>query len=286
MAAVDGITLGQLSGGAGALGKRQERALFSAIRMTGGIFKTTVAGRLRDVDAAMAALVPGGRELREILDVGVSSGTTSLEWLEALTAAGCEPRLTATDLSLKAYLIEPWPGYRVLLDGAGKPLRHLVRGVAIRPWRRRLDYVTQNWLVVGLANALFARATTRGAVSRAMPGAATVFLVEPQVAAHPAITLEEDDVFGANPPAHVGRYDAVRVANLLLPGVFGEARVRVGIANLKARLAGPGALFVVARTRDDGANHATIFTVDDDGQFAVRQRVGDGSEIEALILSI
>lgn len=282
---VGGISVDRLAPGAVALDPRSERVLFSSIRMAGGIFKTTAVGRLVDVDAATIAACPPGRRLAEILDVGVSSGTTSLEWLEALNAAGHHPRLLATDLSLKASLLAPWPGYRVLVDETGAPLQHLIRGVAVRPWRRRLDYVTQNWIVVALANTLFARAVASGAMARAKADAATLFLVTPRVAAHPAITLEENDVFAPPPPAHLARFDAVRAANLLMPGVFGEERIRAAVAHLKRRLAGPGALFIVTRTDGAGVNHATIFRLDATSRFEVAARVGAGSEIEAMILT-
>lgn len=283
---MNAVSVASMAANPARLDARAERRLFASLRMAGGIFKTTEPGRLRDVDAATIAALFSHRPLREILDVGASSGTTSLEWLHALRAAGASPRLTATDLSIHAALLAPWPGYRVLVDGTDRPLRHLIAGVAIRPWCRRLDYVTQNWLVVALANALFHHAERTGALADARATARPVLLVAPRVAADPHITLEEEDVFAAPPAMHLARFDIVRAANLLLPSVFDEAKLRAGIAGLKARLAGPGALLVIARTLPRGGNHATIFAMGADARLAVRSRVGNGSEIEALVLSV
>lgn len=271
------------------LDPRSESALFSSLRMENGIFKTTVAGRLREMDQAMIAAWPPGAPMREILDVGVSSGTTSLEWLQALQKAGFVPQLTATDLSLKGRLLAPWPGYKVLLDGGGRPLQHLLLRMPVRPWRRRLDYVTQNWLIVGLANAVFLVAKRSGAIARGQDKGVDVLLVAPQAAANASISFEEDDLLAANPPAYVGRFDAIRAANLLLPGSFGPDLLRRGVANLKERLVGPGALLVVARTLSEAAgevNHGTVFMLGGDRRFQVSRRVGNGSELEELVLSV
>lgn len=266
-----------------ALSETAERALFASLRLPGGIFKTTSARRLPDVDRAIAAALPPGLPVT-VLDAGASSGTTTLELVEALENAGHRTAMTLTDISLTARLVRLSPRYAVLLGGDGALLQHLVGNRAVRPWRRRLDYATQFWVVTGAANRWFARARARGDIERAH--SQIIRLVTPQVAAHPGITCEEGDIFAATPPHHMGAFDVVRAANVLLPDVFGEARVTAGLERLTERLRGPGALLVLARSPapgSRGANRATIFRMGGDGQLAVLRRIGAGSEIEALV---
>ena len=194
--------------------------------------------------------------------------------------------MTMTDISLTARLVRVSPRYAVLLDGDGALLQHLVAGRAVRPWRRRLDYGTQYWLVTGAANRWYERAIIRGEIERALPAAKAIQLVAPQVAAHRNIVCEEGDIFAAPPQHHIAASDIVRAANVLIPEVFGEARVGIGLARLCERLRGPGSLLVLARSPAPGSrggNRATIFRMGADGQLAVVERIGGGSEIEALV---
>ncbi len=260
--------------------------MFSRLRLADGIFKTTVACRLADVDAATIALLPDERAgIVEIIDVGASSGTTSLELVEALTATGRRPALTLTDLALTARLVPLHRGYSVLLDSRGSLLLHMVMGMPVRPWRRRLDYVTQFWIVTAGVNAWHRRLAVRDS-AKSCPAGSAILLVSPQAAAHPAITCEESDVFAPAPEAHAGRFDIVRAANLLLPEVFSAERISAAIGQLKARLRGPGALLVLARSPAPGragTNRATIYRLGEDGMLEIAGRVGAGSDIEALV---
>ena len=269
-------------------GPDAERRLFSRLRLAAGIRKTTVAGRLAEVDDAMVGLCEAGTRLCEILDVGASSGTTSLEWLQRLEAAGHAPQLTATDLSLRARLLTPWRGYRVLVGRDGQPLQHELLGRPVRTWKRRLDYLTQGWLIVALGNWLFARAASGGALARAERESSELLLVSPAVAAHPRIELVEEDIFAPNPPAFKRRFQAVRAANLLLPDVFDGERLRRATANLKERLAGPGALLIIARSPPPGAEggtDATIFELGRDDRLRIVRTIGKGSELTGMVLA-
>lgn len=274
-----------LAGAASPLSASAERALFASLRLPGGIFKTTSARRLPDVDGAVVAALPAGMAVT-VLDAGASSGTTTLELVEALRAAGHGAAVTMTDISLTARLVRVSPRYAVLLDRDGALLQHLVAGRAVRPWRRRLDYATQFWLVTAAANRWYERALRRGDIDRALATSEGIQLVAPQVAADPRIRCEEGDIFAPPPHHHVGAFDIVRAANVLIPEVFGEARVATGLARLIERLRGPGALLVLARSPAPGArgaNRATIFRMEADGRLAVLSRIGAGSEIEALV---
>jgi hypothetical protein len=275
------ITLADISP---AMRRAGERRQFARIRLPGGIFKTTIAGRLRDLDQATVDVLGAPRPL-EVIDVGASSGSTTLDLVGALRDAGHTPRVLLSDIAIHARLVQMTPDHAVLLTPGNQLLQHVIRGVPVRPWRRRLDAFTQYWILTRAANARFRRLRAQGALERA-PAATDVLMVLSSVAADPAIRCEEADVFAAPDPAHLGAFDLVRAANLLIPGVFPEDRLRLGIEGLVARLKGPGALLVLARSPapgQPGQTRATIYRVAEGGALEAAARLGGGSELEALV---
>lgn len=263
-----------------------ERRAFARLRLPDGIFKTTARRRLTDVDAATAALLPHRHEPLSVIDTGASSGITSLELLEAITDAGHAATMTVTDLALRARRLQLGRGFGALVDSRGRVLQHIVLGVPVRTWRRRLDRFTQFGLVVWAARRWYDRLAATGAVARAEASAQPVLLVAPEVASHPAIRCEEADIFAPVPANERGRFDIVRAANVLLPEVFAPDRLLLAIDNLRTRLRGPGALLILARSPPPGkpgGNHATIYRVGADGALEVAARVGGGSELELLV---
>lgn len=262
------------------------RRAFSRLRLPEGISKTTVAGRLADVDKATTALLPVHRLSVTIMDAGASSGVTSLELLEAVAAAGYPATMTLTDRSLSARRLRLGFGFGALVDSRGNVLQHFVGGLPLRTWRRRLDGITQFWLVVWAANRWHDRLAARGAVARAEASAEPMLLVDPRVAGHPAIRCREADVLEPPPPQECGSFDVVRAANLLMPEIFTPDQLKRAIGHLTARLCGPGALLILARSPppgQPGGNHATIYRVAVDGSLAVAVRIGGGSELEPLV---
>src|SRR5690349_15214439 len=97
----------------------QERDFFQSIRLPNGVFKTTTDRRLDDVNAHLIdALKSAGAAPREVLDVAVSSGISSVELIEALAAGGFDTALTATDLSLSGNLVALSRNHYVLIDSS------------------------------------------------------------------------------------------------------------------------------------------------------------------------
>ncbi len=265
---------------------RDHGAMFASIRLPTGIFKTTAPLRLVDVDAAtIAALAPAvpGAPAVDVIDVGASTGTTTLELLHALRAAGRMPRVLMTDIALRARVLRLSPRHAVLVSPGGTLMHHVVMGISLRTWRRRLDYVTQFWVPVALANARFRRVCDAGLLP---DKGEEVWLVTPAVRAEPALQCQEGDVFAPCPADQRRRFDIVRAANVLLPDVFGTERIGVALAGLVQRLRGPGSLLVLARSPapgQKGRNKATIYRLEADGTLVVAERLGGGSELESLM---
>lgn len=260
-----------------------EAAFFTALKTGNRTFKKTGAGRFQELDAMLLqSLSNAGTRIGELLDIGISSGVTTLELADALAAAGTCFRITATDLALDAFIVEAAPGCRVLVDRSGHPLQYEIYGRTLRPWRRRLDYLDGMIAVRGIARRILEpRARSALAAGRIL---SRVRLISTRIAARSDITVQEDDVTVSN-IGFAGRFDVVRAANILNRDYFDEATLRRAFGNIVGYLAGPGAMLLVARTHRDGHHDATMFEVAADGaRLVIVGRFGKGSEVEALAL--
>ena len=246
-----------------------ETRFFRALRLPNGTYKTTFPGRLTDVDAATADLL-GGHGSLTLLDVAVSSGTTTVELLATLEARGLRVRATATDLYLRAALERRAGCFDVLLDPTGYALQvSCPVGTKCRPhdpagsWRRR-------WLdrLLGVLGGVPG------------PGALPVLLVARTLRDRPDVVLEQQDLSMPRVEWHE-RFDLVRAANILNLDYFAPNLLRQMAGHLSDCVR-PGGLLVVCRTLDDASNHATIFRKTSAGLAPVA-RVGHGSEIESLM---
>lgn len=264
--------------------QKQEAAFFTSIRLRNGTFKTTDHHRLDDLNM----LVIGewqklDRKPRHIMDVGVSSGISSLEWADALTRAGIDAEILATDLCMRGSLVRLLPGYEVLLDRDGKVLQHIVGD---RPVRWYLNGPRDFFRGVGFAVAAlnaFASALLQF-TNRSRTGK-HVLLVNPHARDDARLSFAEDDVLAPNPEHLRGRFDAIRVANVLNHGYFDEAQLGRAVDNLKDRLMGAGSFLIVNRTLADGNNHGTIFRLSEANKFEIVTKMRTGSEIEDIVLS-
>jgi hypothetical protein len=255
---------------------RQEAEFFAAIRLQNRTYKKTAPGRLGQLDSLLVGLVAQrGWTEPAVLDVGVSSGITTRELLDALRQAGIKPAVTATDIALNGEIVDLGLGVRALLDSRGHPLQFEWCGVGLRAWNRRLDLLTGYRLLTAHWRRLVARAPRTGRQH--------VKLVSRQAAtAADAIAFIEDDLSVRN-PALLGRFNVIRAANILNRLYFGADQLRAMIANLAAYAKGPGTLIAVLRTHDDGTNHGTVYQLAQDGKFVPIERIGAGSEIDDLV---
>lgn len=245
-----------------------ERRFFAKLRLPNGTWKTTYPNRLDDLNEQLLEHLPRDREL-ELMDAGVSSGVSTVEWSEQLQANGISHRLIAGDLHPDGRLFALGGWLAVLFDGEGREPLLLELGPLSLPLRsdRRL---------VRLLRPLLARAL-RTLAPRARP----VPLVSPRLLRRPQIELVADDV--TVPGCFRGRFDAVRVANLLQPSYFDPATISAIAANMRERLR-EGGLLVVCRTGEDGVNRATIFRRRG-ANLETEASLGGGSEVEDLVLA-
>jgi hypothetical protein len=261
-----------------------EDRFFTDIKTRDGTFKRTASARFQDLDdACVASFAAAGAGITTVLDIGISSGATTLALFDRLAAAGHAPRLVGTDLSFEAYMLRVVPGFRTLVDEHGHPLQHEVFGQPVRPWVRRLDYFTGAVLLRGLLNRL-AAARARPLVKRRDARLSPVRLISRRLAARPEIDIEANNVLERAP--HFGRrFDFVRAANILNRGYFSEAELKGAFDNILSYLSGPGAWLLVARSTKRG-HDATLFRASADGAtLDVVMRMGAGSEVEDIVRS-
>jgi hypothetical protein len=270
-----------------------ERAFFWNVIARNGTFKTTNHRRLGDLNRAVIAHLPAVRPLN-IMDVAVSSGVSTGEWVRDLEAAGIKHRMTAGDLLVHAWLISINTQLHVLVDKTGYPLQLDIDGRAIRTpfhkrdWLRHTAAILLTKLVLGRA-APALRSGAFGALKHPpLSGLGVKYrplkLVSHSLRELTQIEVVEDDIL--NDRGYAGTFHVVRAANILNRVYFDDATLKAMLRNLRSRLMA-GGLLIVCRTMDqDAVNHATMFTLRDDGRFAVAARLNGGSEIEDLALGL
>lgn len=256
-----------------------ESQFFSGLKMRNGTFKLTQPSRFAALEAEIgSAIAARATHFRQVLDIGVSTGLTTIELSDFLRAKGASSQVTGTDLFVQAHLVDVAPGFRVLSDPDGWPLQYDLAGRPARAWIRRLDYVT-----LMAAPRLLARAVLRPRLRRLIAkGRSLPVRMETGGLAERNIELVENDIF-APTPRFLGRFDFIRAANILNLSYFPAERIAEAVSNIRSYCRGPGAMVLIARSK--GSHHdGSLFELGQDGSFAVRARAGKGSEIEAIVL--
>lgn len=274
-----------------------ESQFFGMLRVDGHINKTTLKDRLGDVNAVLDKYLAFKQlHVHELLDVAVSSGISTWEWLQSLSAAGRKVRITATDLVLDALLVTIGPCLRVLTDMHGNAMQYDVLGLGIRPGRPRpRDVLLGQWVLSLCMHCLWQRykkqhqraenATTgAGYANTFVPRhGVRIRLLSHQVTENANLIFVQDDLFAPLPSEFIGRFDVVRAANILNLAYFSSENI-VAVSRRLKQCCRPGGILLVCRTWEDGSNHGTIFRLGLDEVLCPVLRVGRGSEVEGQVL--
>ena len=279
---------------------RLEEQFFYSIELSNGTHKRTWAGRLDDVDQrVVAAFRKLGIAPTTFMDVAVSSGVSTVSWFDALRQAGLRPRMAATDLTMTAYLIRLRSWLHVLVDKQGFPLQYDVCGYVWRPRCRLRYYPLGNGLLTLLWDRLYREVAGRHdllgrlkSLGSQPPAAddplikAEIKLVTHRLRNNRDIELLHDDILAPNPLSLRRRFDVIRAANILNRSYFPAEQLRVAISNLRERLTGAGACLLIVRTDESSTNNGSLFSLSPDETFSVVERMGKGSEVEDIVLSL
>jgi len=272
-----------------------ERNFYSRLRLPSGVYKTTHTRRFDDLNPVVNELLPRGRRV-EILDVGISSGISTIEWLEAMRASGIDARIIGGDLDITAHLLSLGNWLDVLIDRTGYVLQVDLGGRSITnharfPLARRALLALPVFCMNAAFNIFwFLNPELRRHI--AADGGERTFalgvrcrpqtLLSPRLRRDEDLELIEDDIVAAG-ESFVDRFDAIRAANVL--NFYLDPQMLVSMLNTLRRRLRVGGLLILCRTNDQGRNLGTIFRINEEREFEVVSRVGAGSEIEAFVLS-
>jgi hypothetical protein len=266
--------------------QRAEFEFFDSIRLGNGTYKTTYAHRLDDLNEFVNPLLPRACCLT-LMDVAVSSGITTLEWMTSLERAGIDFRMTAGDIALDAWLVSVGRHLHVLLDREGAPLQYDFFGRGV-PRLRRRQYFARYSLPIRLLNLILCAARARQRLRESCPSDRGVIryrrvsLVSPVLLGRPDVEIIEDDLSRTE----LGRrFTALRAANILNRTYFDEERIRNVLKRLRRRLV-DGGLLIVCRTARPGVNDASVFSLSPQREFTVIGRLNAGSDVEDLVLGL
>jgi hypothetical protein len=260
-----------------------EQEFFTSLRLRNGTYKTTYEKRFSDVNHGLQNLIKNNDiNVGSVLDIGISSGTSTLELHESLTAIGCESEIVGTDLAVDATLVRVLPGCFALVDETGYPLRYDVLGWSMKPWVTREDYRTGFFVLRKCINLVLGHRARRMMADSSSTNAQEVELVTPRLRNLPNVRIEQGDITQYN-SEFSERFDLIRAANVLNRGYFSDEELALAVGNIKKYLAKPKAFLLVVRTHQNGVNHGSLFSVND-AECGVLQRFGQGSEIEDIVL--
>ena len=260
-----------------------ETQFYGRLRMRNGTFKLTKSARFRDVEAAVAqAISARAANLRTVLDVGVSTGITTIEFCDFLRSMGARPQITATDLFIDAHIVEPFVGVRVLADPTGWPLEYDLFGRSFRAAIGRWDYVTLTVFLRLLARVAL-RHRLKSMIDRGK--SKPVKFLSARLANRDDISVIDNDILTQSENM-VGKFDLVRAANILNRGYFSDENIARAVATVRSYLRHPGGMLLVTRTKNDEVNSGTLFELTEDRTFTSLVRIGDGSEIDSIVLGM
>ncbi len=264
----------------------REDLFFHSIQLSNGTYKSTARRRLDDLNDLVMRLLPPQRPL-EIMDVAVSSGVSSAEWLVELEKAGIECHMLAGDAVVNACLISIGR-LRALADKTGHLLQLDINGRAVRlPPPRRRDRIRYAPLVAVMRYVaqLFDLHVAPGDRTQRRFGATCVplTLMSPSLCKFPQLRTVEDDILLDT--GYPQRFHVLRAANILNLAYFDTQTLERILINLRSRLL-PGGLLIVCRTNDAGVNNGSVFTLQKDGRFTTTARLHAGSEIAELVLRL
>ena len=266
--------------------EEREDLFFHSIELRNGTRKTTRHRRLDDLNALVQKLLPPQRPL-EIMDVAVSSGVSTAEWLIELERAGIPCRMLAGDAVVNAFLISLGPNLRALSDRTGHLMQLDIKGEAVRmPPPRRRDRIRYlpHMLLMRAATHLFDLGSSNRPVQHRLGATCRpLTLMSPSLNRLPQLRAVEDDILLNRDYAR--RFHVLRAANILNLAYFDTATLQRMLRNLRARLL-PGGLLIVCRTNDAEVNNASVFTLQEDGRFTLTARLNEGSEIEHLVMDL
>ena len=261
-----------------------EDNFFFLLRLPNGTKKTTYRHRLVEIAEACNGLLAKKPTPFRLLDIGISSGVTTKEWMDTLDTFNANYHMDAVDLCLHGVIESIGPGFRVLRDSAGRALQFDVCGWALA---NHFGYgywsCAKRLLPVSIARLFFGAGSWLATCSR-HPRTLKVSLVTRGLTASNRLRLLEADVLRIGSLGET--YDLIRAANILNRAYFSDSDLGFIIGQI-GQCMKSGSLLIAVRTRDDrSANDGTVFQMENSGRLGILKRFGSGSEIESIVAAV
>jgi len=276
-----------------AAGRQQdllEREFFGRVVLPNGTVKSTNANRMNDLNAAALPFVEQfAKQPVQIMDVGISSGVSTVEWYEQLSGAGIGCQIVATDLTVYASLLTLGSNFGALIDRHRNILHLDIMGRGAPPSAKGVQGLFAAVVRMAFRAAMAVdrslpplRGQTQECANGMLLKCEPVSLLTKKMTQQSSLQVVEDDLVTSDKPEFKEAFHVVRAANILNRAYFADATLLQMLDKLKNRLK-PNGVLIVCRTNDEGINNGTIFRRVADRQFQVLTRVGSGSEIEDLL---
>lgn len=269
-----------------------QRDFFDCLRLKNGVYKTTYARRFDDLNTWMADYLPAIRPL-QVLDLAISSGVSTLEWVQALAEAGIDFHMTGTDLTIAGTLVSFGERLHAVLDDTNWPMLFEIDGNWLSGRPRKRDILRYAFSLALIKSALLLWASryreSKSQETQNILGVSTttrsINLVIPKLTKHSRVTVREANILSES--SLEGTFHVIRAANILNKSYFDNQALTKIVQNLRYHLA-IGGILIVCRTdpHQEGLNRATIFELNGRRQFVTKSRLNGGSEIEELVLQL
>lgn len=261
-----------------------EEEFFASLRLRNGTYKTTFQKRFSKINNELLKLLNNGDiQMSNLLDIGMSSGISTLELYDDLKSVGYKSRIAGTDFMMDAYLTHVFPGCYALMDNTGYPLRYDLLRWSIKPWVTSEDYWSGFFILRKCINLAFGNRAKNMICGNKFANLTKVKLITPRLYKHSNIVVQKDDITQYNHQFNE-KFNFIRAANILNKGYFTEAVLVSIIGNIKRYLTRPTGALLVVRTHENGINHGSLFNIESAGTGKVIRRFGEGSEIEDIVL--
>jgi hypothetical protein len=270
------------------------------LRTSNGTFRTTFRNRFEDVDRValrwLGKLYSPGSSFRA-QDRAVSHGLTSKEFAARIFEQFPNAAFEASDVLLGLVELSV-DGEVYIAERNGTPLQYIKAPFVVPlyhqesrryPWnrwvarraRRRFDNLN---LPAGWSETQSTEPQRIPAQHGADLRVRYIPYIHPEAAAltrtNPNFRFCERSVFDATP----GICQVLRTMNIFNRDYFSEQQLTEGVSAAFQSLL-PGGLWIVGRTLEEKfTNHATFFRRNENG-WEVLERIGSGSELEALALN-
>lgn len=259
------------------------------LRTSIGTTRTTFRQRMVDVDEVALRLVRQDyRPDNELIvqDRAASNCLTSSEWAEQILAVFPRAHFEASDRLLYLFRISLPGGRTYFVEPGGQPLQYVESPFVVCLYPREPYRYLLNQFIAALAKWSFRRLSLPENLADSAESKKyridKISCVHPEARSllrrDPRFTVCERSVFQRTPGL-----DVLRTMNILNLAYFSGNQLVDGIQAASESLK-PGGLWIIGRTLEKSqTNHVTFFRRTNK-KWEVLERIGNGSEIEELVM--